>query len=201
MSANKLRWLIRLLPLLAFFLSIAFENKLISVSIIAVCILAALLLLYCNLDKLTASISSGSPKMKTLKLVTVFDGLLFTAIVIFIILGEAGVINLSEKSEVHLVCGLFTVLILFFGNISPKLPFNRHTGLRLPWTLADEDTWIGAHRLLGYLSLPVAVFNIAGVLIAENLDLKVKISLCAFFLWIIIPSVLSYVFYRRKFRS
>jgi len=73
--------------------------------------------------------------------------------------------------------------------------------LRLPWTLADEDTWVVAHRLLGYLSLPVAVFNIAGVLAAENLDLKVKISLCALFLWVVIPSALSYVFYRRKFRS
>jgi len=200
-SANKLRWLIRLLPLLAFFLSIAFENKLVSVSIIAVCILAALLLLYFNLDKLTASISSGNPRMKTLKLVTVFDGILFTAIVVLIILGETGIIRLDEKSEVYLVCGLFIVLILFLGNISPKLPFNRHTGLRLPWTLADEDTWVVAHRLLGYLSLPVAVFNIAGVLAAENLDLKIKISLCALFMWIVIPSALSYVFYRRKFHN
>jgi len=49
--------------------------------------------------------------------VTVLDGILFTAIVIFIILGETGVINLSEKSEVYLVCGLFIVLILFLGNI------------------------------------------------------------------------------------
>lgn len=201
MNACKLRWIISLLPILAFLVTLAVGNELVSVLMFAVCILAALLLLYFNLDKLTANISNSSPKMRTLKLVTVFDVILFAAIIVLIILDEKGVMELNDESEAYLFCGLVIVLTLFFGNICPKLPFNRHTGLRLPWTLADEDTWIMAHRLLGYLSMPVAVFNIAGVIIAKSPELKVKISLCALLLWIVIPSVFSFVFYRRKFHG
>lgn len=49
-----------------------------------------------------------------------------------------GVLILSQRQEELLAAALVACLMVFAGLISPKLPFNRHTGLRLPWTVADE---------------------------------------------------------------
>lgn len=79
--------------------------------------------------------------------------------------------------------------------ISPRLPFNRHTGLRLPWTVQDEDTWKVAHRILGITALPVALCYIAASIIADD---PKTVTLCAVAFWIGLPAVLSYIYYYRK---
>ena len=56
-----------------------------------------------------------------------------------------------------IVAALVACLMVFAGLISPRLPFNRHTGLRLPWTVADEGAWRAAHETLGVSSLPAAL--------------------------------------------
>ena len=107
-----------------------------------------------------------------------------------------GAIRLSERDEQYLAAAVVSILILFLGNLAPKLPRTWHTGLRLPWTVADEDAWICAHRVLGYISFPLACFYIAGILapgLVESLTLLVML------LWIGIPGALSYRVYRQKF--
>jgi hypothetical protein len=51
------------------------------------------------------------------------------------------VLTLSENQEKIFAMLLISCIILFSGMISPRIPFTRHTGLRLPWTIRDEDTW------------------------------------------------------------
>ena len=87
-------------------------------------------------------------------------------------------------------------MILFTGNLAPKLPFSRHTGLSLPWTVADEETWIVAHRILGYLSLPMGLLLLAAVPLVERTEV---LCVAAMLLWIGIPGALSLAFYCRKF--
>src|SRR5690606_24631446 len=43
-----------------------------------------------------------------------------------------------------------------------NIPFNRFIGLRLPWTIRDEDTWNIAHRLLGSITFPLIVLVLIG---------------------------------------
>ncbi len=90
---------------------------------------------------------------------------------------------------------LVSCVMIFAGIISPKLPYSRHTGLRLPWTVCDEDTWNVAHRILGYVSLPVALLYIACALTIPNFE---TVTLCAVAVWIGIPGVISYVFFKKK---
>ncbi len=54
---------------------------------------------------------------------------------------------------------LIGFLIIFLGNILPKVPNNFFIGIRTPWTLSDNDVWIKTHRLGGY------TFVIAGILL------------------------------------
>ena len=87
--------------------------------------------------------------------------------------------------------------MVFAGLISPKLPFTVHTGLRLPWTVRDEETWQVAHRMVGIVSIPVALFYLAGVLLFP--EAFGPVSLGAIFVWIGIPGGVSALFFWRKF--
>ena len=90
---------------------------------------------------------------------------------------------------------LVACVMLFAGIVCPKLPYNRHTGLRLPWTVQDEETWNVAHRSIGYISFPVVLLYIACTWTISNFEI---VTLCAMILWIGIPGIISYVFFHRK---
>ena len=94
--------------------------------------------------------------------------------------------------------GFLAVIMVFCGLISPRLPFQRHTGLRLPWTVRDEDTWNLAHRILGMISLPFALLYVAASLTMN--DFK-TVSLVAVAFWIGIPGLLSYIFFWKKYHG
>ena len=79
--------------------------------------------------------------------------------------------------------------------ISPKLPFNRHTGLRLPWTVQDEDTWNVAHKIIGFISLPIAVLYILGAMTLDHFE---TVTLVAILAWIGVPAIISLIYYFRK---
>ncbi|HIY05838.1 MAG TPA: SdpI family protein, partial [Candidatus Evtepia faecigallinarum] len=50
------------------------------------------------------------------------------------------------NGEKMFAMALVACVMLFAGIVCPKLPYNRHIGLRLPWTVQDEETWNVAHR-------------------------------------------------------
>ena len=86
-------------------------------------------------------------------------------------------------------------IIIFMGIMAPKLPYNRHIGLRLPWTVQDEGTWRMAHRILGYISLPVVLLYIA---CAWTIPYFEVVSTAAMIIWIGIPGIISLVYFYKK---
>ena len=171
-----------------------------------VCCCAALVVLYRNLAKLSNA-SEENPKVKTLRFVTIFT-VLYVAMMALISVGaerlaENGIIlELSQQQAKLLMALLLAVPMAVLGNVSPKLPFNRYTGLRLPWTVRDEETWIVAHRILGWISFPLALLLFVQVPTNLGLDSYVKHwFLGIVLLWIGIPGVLSGLFYYRKYHG
>lgn len=190
MNINKTRAAIIVLSALALVASFVCKNQWIALVLMAVCVLAAVAILYRHLAELT-DLSSTNPKMKTLKLVTIFNTSIFVACVIFALLLATNVIHLKDDGR-YLAAAIVSAVMLFTGNIAPKLPFNKHTGLRLPWTVTDERTWIVAHRILGYVSIPLAFVYLAGVAAISNFKIW---TLIVMVLWIGIPGWLSYRFF------
>lgn len=131
----------------------------VSFALIVACLLIALALLGGNISHL-ANIVEDNPKVKTIKFVTVFNAVCFLGVVAIIILSITGTIQLTDSSKTMIASAITSLVILVLGNLCPKLPYSRHTGLRLPWTLADESTWILAHRILGYTAIPFGISNI-----------------------------------------
>ena len=210
MSLKNVKRLLAGLSLAALIIAIISQNSAISTGLVLACVIASLAILYPNLAKLS-NVSEDNPKARTLKGVTIFIAVYLGIIVLFATAAEKGVFDrfVSGISEAKLIiCSkllmalLLAVPMLFFGNVAPKVPFNRYTGLRLPWTVRDEDAWIVAHRVLGYISAPIAILLFANVTTDMSLDTYVKFWwLGAVILWIAIPGIISGVFYYKKWHG
>lgn len=192
MNVNKSRGLIIGLSILSVVFSFAVKDKWAALSLMFFCIFMAIITLYKNLENLT-DISSTNPKIKTLRIVTIFNISVLVLFMIFAVLTGTNIIKLDTDGR-YFVAAIVASVMLFTGNIAPKLPFNKHTGLRLPWTVVDERTWIVAHRVLGYVSIPLSFVYIAGT--GTIADFKIW-TLINIILWIGIPGGLSFYFFKK----
>lgn len=194
MNVTKSRVIIGTCSLAILILSLVLDGELIPMLLILGFALIALIVLYRDLPNLS-NVSEDNPKAKTLRNVTIFSICVLVILIPTCALLDKGIIQLTPYQETLLVPILIATLIIGIGNFAPKLPCNRYTGLRLPWTVYDEDTWIVAHRLLGRLSLPCGILCFAGV---GSLERGAFISVTMALLWMGIPSVVSYIYFYRK---
>lgn len=195
---GRQRGMILFLSFLALGIALAVKNPLISGISVGVCILLALGILYRNLSLLSQGQMTRAQN-RLLKVVTIVNGVLFAGLVMLSILVGTERVVFSQTQEKWLLVGLFSCLFLFFGAVSPRLPFQRHTGLRLPWTVLDEPTWNLAHKILGMLALPITVLYVAVALVCEDVDAVAKASVGALLLYIAIPGLLSLIFYLKQY--
>lgn len=85
------------------------------------------------------------------------------------------------------------VLFVVIGNYLPKCRQNYTMGIKLPWTLADEENWTRTHRMAGY------VWTVGGILMAVMGILRLSTLYFAVMIcMVLIPSVYSYWIYRKK---
>ena len=186
--ASQKRGQILFLSFVALMVVVLVDNPLVSLFLVGACIVLALLILYRNLTLFSEGAVSVS-QMKTLKVVTVFNAVFLIVLLAVCGLLQAQVISLT----------VFSCLFLFFGALSPRLPYQRHTGLRLPWTVQDEDTWNLAHRIIGVISLPMTLLYLAAACSVSDFEHIGTISVIALMLYIGIPGVISLVFFWRKY--
>nr|WP_300307302.1 XRE family transcriptional regulator [uncultured Anaerostipes sp.] len=192
--ASEKRGLILFLSFASMLAVLGIKNPVVSVVLSGGCILAAVFILYRNLALMT-SVTTDDMRLKVLKITTIFNIGILMAGIILAALTAAGVLRFSEQEEKMTAMFIVACIMVFMGIVSPKLPFTRHTGLRLPWTIRDQETWNLAHRVLGYISLPLALLYVACSLTMESFQ---QITLVTVLLWIGIPGGISYIFYWRK---
>lgn len=194
LQANKKRGAIILLSFLTMLTALIIKNEILSIILFSLCILASVVILYRNLALLT-SVTANDMKLGVLRLTTLFDIGIFIVGILMTLLTAFDVIQFTENGEKMFAMLIISCVILFAGIISPKLPFNRHTGLRLPWTVQDEGTWNIAHKIIGYISLPTVLLYLACAWTIPNFE---AVTLCIMLIWIGIPGVISYLFFRKK---
>ena len=98
--------------------------------------------------------------------------------------------KISVKSIMTVFMG---VLFLVLGFILPKCKQNYTIGIKLPWTLHDEENWDKTHKLAGKLwIIGGIVMTIAGLL-----DFTILFMIIIFAI-VIIPTIYSYLLYRNK---
>lgn len=87
---------------------------------------------------------------------------------------------------------LLGVMFLFVGNYLPKCRQNYTMGIKLPWTLHDEENWNHTHRMAGYLWMICGLLLIANVIFKWTWIVGVVIFLAGF-----VPTIYSYLYYRK----
>ena len=96
--------------------------------------------------------------------------------------------------RVEIVIPAFMGLMLtVLGNYMPKCKQNYTIGIKLPWTLDNEENWNKTHRLAGWL------WTIGGLLIAAtSLTGIFWIPLVVFVPMTLIPVFYSYILFRKN---
>ena len=85
------------------------------------------------------------------------------------------------------------VLFLVLGFILPKCKQNYTIGIKLPWTLHDEENWDKTHKLAGKIWIAGGIImTIAGLFNLTFLFMAIIFAL------VIIPTVYSYLLYRKQ---
>lgn len=88
---------------------------------------------------------------------------------------------------------LMGALFIFIGNLLPKMRQSYTMGIKLPWTLNNEENWNKTHRLAGKIwvgggvvILSTAILGIFWILIATTAVM------------VLIPVIYSYCLYRKQ---
>lgn len=89
-----------------------------------------------------------------------------------------------------LIGGLFIIL----GNYLPKCRQNYTVGIKLPWTLNDEDNWNKTNRLGGYIMVIGGfLITIMGIFGLANIAMFIVIPS-----FLVIPSIYSFLLFRKN---
>lgn len=194
---DKKRGVILLLSFGTLIAALTVKIELLSLLLAGACMLTMLAILYRNLTLFTGA-AADKVGIGALRAATIFDAVVLLLVLTVAALDKTALAALSEDGERLLAAVIMCGIMLFGGFISPRLPYNRHTGLRLPWTVRDEDTWNVAHRVLGYISLPMTMLYLAAALTVRNADAAAATAKVCFILWIGIPGLVSYIFFWKK---
>lgn len=97
-------------------------------------------------------------------------------------------INVSRLGMVFV--GLIFIVI---GNYLPKCRHNYTVGIRLPWTLDNEDNWNHTHRFAGYVWIIAGVVTLLSVFLSH----AAVIWVAATFVASLSPLVYSFVYAKR----
>ncbi len=94
---------------------------------------------------------------------------------------------------------LISVLFIILGNYFPKINQNTTLGIKVPWTLNDEENWNKTHRFAGKL------WVIGGIIMLASAFLPSPVSMTIFFAVIVVlavvPMIYSYVLYKKKLKN
>lgn len=101
---------------------------------------------------------------------------------------------LGHKVSVDIIMPLFMgALFVVIGNYLPKCKQSYTVGIKIPWTLNDEENWNKTHRMAGFL------WVIGGVVIMATAFLGIFWLLFVVLVpMVIIPFVYSYSLYKKN---
>lgn len=196
-QANQKRGLILFVTFLSMMITMSVKNEVVSILMAGICMLIAGIVLYRNLALFT-SLTTDDLRLGIFRVTTLCNISILIIGIVFAFLSAVDVITFSENGEKLFAMVLLSCIMVFIGIVSPKLPYNRHTGLRLPWTVRDEDTWKIAHRILGFISFPMVLLYIACALTISDFEI---VSVVTMLIWISIPGGISYIYFYKKYHS
>lgn len=101
----------------------------------------------------------------------------------------------KAEDAVALLPLLFGVMFMVMGNYMPKSTRNRTFGLKIKWTMGNDENWYKTHRLAGKLSVIGGVAVLVATPFSFMVAMAVMIGVVAMI--VIVPMVYSYGIYKK----
>lgn len=109
----------------------------------------------------------------------------------FAIYGYEMQLGINVDMMGHLLVGVIFVVV---GNYLPKCRQNYTIGIKLPWTLNDEENWNRTHRLAGFLWM---IGGVVFMLLAFAPFGGMVSTLTVMGVMVLVPIIYSFVYYLR----
>lgn len=101
--------------------------------------------------------------------------------------------SLGYQINASTYMGIFIgVVFIVIGNYLPKCRQNYTMGIKLPWTLDDEDNWNATHRMAGYLWILGGFVMILNAF--TNYEWMMLVSIAVM---VLVPTIYSYLYYKK----
>ena len=114
---------------------------------------------------------------------------ILSLILVFVTYGYALGYETSEGSIAFAIMGIFLIVI---GNYLPKCRQNYTVGIKIPWTLHDEENWNHTHRMAGYLWILGGLLMLANIFLKWDWLFAVVLAVA-----VLVPMIYSYLYYRK----
>lgn len=92
----------------------------------------------------------------------------------------------------NLIMILVSIIIIIIGNYLPKCKQNYVVGIKLPWTLDDEENWYKTHRFAGKIYVFIGVVSLLANLFFKNNSIFIILVLLSTFI------IIFYSYINRK---
>jgi len=103
---------------------------------------------------------------------------------------------LGREVNIEVVIPLFFgALFVVLGNYLPKCEPSYTIGIKLPWTLEDEQNWNATHRLAGWLWVAGGLLVMPCTLLPPVAAFSVMMGILL--VMVIVPTVYSYRYYKK----
>lgn len=103
----------------------------------------------------------------------------------------------TSKQSTGLIFSAAGLLFAVIGNYMPNLKPNYFAGLRLPWTLENEENWRKTHRLAGKLFFGVGLL-LAVVCLFIPLEAAIVVFFAGTMVIVITSGIYSYRLYKKQ---
>ena len=94
---------------------------------------------------------------------------------------------------------LMGVMFVVIGNYLPKCKQNHTIGIRIPWTLNDEENWNATHRVGGRIWVAGGILLLAGCALPEKFAVTLMIVLLP--VLTVAPILYSWLYHKKQARE
>ena len=91
---------------------------------------------------------------------------------------------------------LLGIIFVIIGNYMPKCKQNYTIGIKVPWTLQNEENWNKTHRFAGRLGVLGGLLILATIFVPMEIFIYVLLPLIL--LMAFAPIIYSYLYYRKQ---
>ena len=141
--------------------------------------------------------STADPKSKDYPQKMIYLVLWICPVISLVICSMVYATALGYGINVEIIMPLLVgLMFIIVGNLLPKCRQSYTLGIKLPWTLHNEDNWNKTHRLAGKLWVVGGIITMASALIGSF-----WILLSVLILMVAIPTIYSYCLYRKQAKA